>query len=203
MWGGGGHVCYDFSYSLALLRALGVPAWVPCHCYSTKKWRKKGNQGVYYPLAPRKAFCFLRLPLVVAARRERQKERRCLSPMFSLKSGTKGEIQEGTSWRVSSAASWGVPRRGRENRNSSACDAVTQYERQKEKQFEKSKTSPTASPCCARSVCGFVCLFFALPQRIGEEKAPRRSPWEPPASRRLFESRRVFSFFRKSSLLGA
>ena len=36
--------CYDFSYSLALLRALGVPAWVPFLCSATKKGHQKPEQ---------------------------------------------------------------------------------------------------------------------------------------------------------------
>ena len=35
----------NFSYGLALLRALAVWALMPFLCRSTKKWRKKGNGG--------------------------------------------------------------------------------------------------------------------------------------------------------------
>ena len=44
-----------------------------------------------------KTFCFFRLPLVVAMRRELQKKRRCFSPHPSLQSGNAREVSEGTS----------------------------------------------------------------------------------------------------------
>ena len=193
--------CYDFSYSLALLRALGVRFCMPILCLAAKNRRRKGTQAFplgtpCFPTAfgepsgffvfseilplgrisarPRgetvaKSSAFFCLPLVVAMWREMQKERRCLSPMFSLKSGTKGEIQEGTSWRVSSAASW-------------ACQEAAL----------KTGTAQRVTQSRSMSVKRRRCLKI---QRLLLQ--PR------PASRQHLESRRGFSFRWRSSLLGA